>query len=257
MERLFGKVAVITGGNAGIGRATAKLFAAEGAKVAIVDLKSDPSFGMTAEEINREGGEAISIPGDVTSVEDCKNAFEQAVAQFGKIDILVNNAGVSDYFCQTLKVTDAYWDRLVAINQTGVFYCCREALKYFVKQKYGTIVNVSAIAGIQGNAGLPYSATKHAVIGITKNIAIQYAGTDIRCNAVCPGATLTNMMNEDVLMNKVDREMWDIVAKHQCNDTDVPVMDPIHQAKVILFLASDDSYAITGQAIISDRGKFM
>ena len=257
MGRLLGKVAVITGGNAGIGQATAKLFAAEGAKVVIMDLRRDDSFADVAEEITRAGGEAIAIPGDVTSSDDCRNVFEQAVKLFGKVDILINNAGVSDYFCQALKVTDEYWQKLVAINQTGVFHCCREALKYFTKQNYGTIVNVSAIAGIQGNAGLPYSATKHAVVGITKNIAIQYAGTDIRCNAVCPGATLTNMMNQDVLLNQVDHEMWNIVAKHQCNDTDIPVMDPIHQAKVILFLASDDSYAITGQAIISDRGKFM
>jgi len=248
---------MITGGNAGIGKAAAELFAAEGARVVIVDLEKDETFHSVAEGIRKAGGEAIAVHGDVTSAEDCVRAFEETIKAYGKIDILVNNAGVSDYFCQTLKVTDEYWNKVVEINQNGVFYFCREALKYFTRQKYGTIVNVSAIAGIQGNAGLAYSATKHAVVGMTKNIAIQYAGTDIRCNAVCPGATLTNMMNDYVLENVVDREMWAIVSKTQLNDEDVPPMDPLRQAYVILFLASDESYAITGQAIISDRGKFL
>lgn len=257
MGKLDGKVAMITGGNGGIGRATAKLFATEGAKVVIVDLNRDEHFLDVVNEIKADGGEAIAVHGDVTSLEDCENAFKTTIEQYGQIDVLVNNAGVSDYFCPTIRVTDEYWQKLLAINLTSVFHFCREALKYFEKQGSGTIVNMSAIAGIQGNAGMPYSATKHAIVGITQNIAMQYIGTDIRCNALCPGATLTNMMNPDVVKNQVDREMWNIVAKHQLSDDDVPPMDAIHQAKAILFLASDDSYAITGQTLISDRGKFM
>jgi NAD(P)-dependent dehydrogenase (short-subunit alcohol dehydrogenase family) len=253
MGRLASKVALITGANSGIGRVSAELFAREGAAVVIVDLMKE-GFNKVADGIVKTGGRAIAVPGDVSLLHDCVNAFEQTIKVFGKIDILVNNAGIGDFCTQTLKVTDEFWQKSIAVNQTGPFYFCREALKCFVPQEYGTIVNVASIAGVRGNAGLPYSATKHALVGMTKNIAIQYAGTDIRCNAVCPGATLTNMMNDDVL-NKMDQEMWGVVEKHQC--VDIPPMDPIHQANAILFFASDDSYGLTGQVVVVDRGKFL
>jgi NAD(P)-dependent dehydrogenase (short-subunit alcohol dehydrogenase family) len=253
MSRLANKVALITGANSGIGRASAELFAKEGAAVVIVDLMKD-EFSKVADSIIKAGGRAIAVPGDVSVLSDCVHAFEQTIRAFGKIDILVNNAGIGDFSVQTMKVTDEFWQKSIAVNQTGPFYFCREALKYFAAQSYGTIVNVASIAGVQGNAGLPYSATKHAVVGMTKNIAIQYAGTDIRCNAVCPGATLTNMMNDDVL-KKMDQEMWTIVGKHQCSD--IPPMDPVHQANAILFFASDESYGLTGQVVVVDRGKFL
>ncbi len=257
MGRLENKVAMITGANRGIGRATAELFAQEGAKVVIVDLKRDDSFYDVANAINAAGGTAIAIPGDVTSQADCENAFAKTIETFGRIDILINNAGIADYFCPIERTDDEMWQRFLDVNQTSVFRFCREALKYFVPQDYGVIVNMSAIAGIQGNAGMPYSTTKTAVVGLTKNIAIQYAGTGIRCNALCPGAVLSSMTNPEIYAQKVHQDMFGQVYKHQVCDEEIPPMDPIHQARVMLFLASDESYAITGQAIISDRGKFM
>lgn len=255
--KLENKVAMITGANRGIGRVTAELFAKEGAKVAIVDIRRDDTFYEVADAINAAGGCAIAIPGDVTSQADCENAFKKTVEAFGRIDILINNAGIADYFRAIERTDDEMWQRFLDINQTGTFRFCREALKYFVPQDYGVIVNMSAIAGVQGNAGLPYSTTKAAIIGLTKNIAIEYAGTGIRCNALCPGATYTGMTNPEIYAKMVDQEMFAQVYKHQVPDEEIPAMDPIHQAKILLFLASDDSYAITGQAIVSDRGKFM
>lgn len=253
MGRLENKVALITGANSGIGKATAELFAKEGAAVVIVDLPRE-NFTDVADGIKKAGGRALAVQGDVSVPDDCVRAFKETVQTFGKIDILVNNAGMGDLSMPTLKVSDEFWQKTIGVNQSGVFYFCREALKYFTAQKYGTIVNVASIAGVLGNAGLPYSATKHAVVGITKNIAIQYAGTDIRCNAVCPGATLSNMMNDEVL-KKMDQEMWGIVGKHQCPD--IPPMEPIHQANAILFFASDESWGLTGQIVVVDRGKFL
>jgi NAD(P)-dependent dehydrogenase (short-subunit alcohol dehydrogenase family) len=253
MNRLKDKVAVITGANSGIGAATAELFAKEGASVVIVDLYKD-NFYAVADRIIAGGGEAIAIPANVTSMEDCKNAFSKTVEKYGKVDILVNCAGVGDFSMPLIRCTDEIWNRLVSIDQTGVFYFCREALKYMEEAKSGSIVNVASIAGVQGNAGIAYSAAKHAVVGMTKNVAIQYAGKGIRCNAICPGPTDTGMMNEEV-EKLMDQEMWQTVSKHQC--VDIPPAMPIDQAYAVLFFASDEARALTGQIVVVDGGRFL
>lgn len=253
MNRLAGKVAVITGANSGIGAATAELFAKEGASVVIVDLLKD-NFHEVADRIRANGGQAMAIPGDVTSLEDCKHVFRQTIEKFGKVDILVNNAGIGDYTIPAVRLTDEAWEKSIAVNQTGPFYFSREALQYMTRANYGVIVNVASVAGVYGNAGLAYSATKHAVVGMTKNIAIQYAGRGIRCNAVCPGATLTAMLNPEN-EKKFDQEMWATVQKHQC--ADIPLIDPMDQAYAILFFASDESRSVTGQILVVDNGRFL
>jgi NAD(P)-dependent dehydrogenase (short-subunit alcohol dehydrogenase family) len=253
MDRLKDKVAVVTGANSGIGEAIAELFAKEGAAVVIVDLMKD-NFNKVADRIVANGGKAIAIPGDVSSLEDCENVFNKTIETFGKIDILVNNAGLGDFTIPTIRLTDEAWQKSIAVNQTGPFHFCREALKYMTKANYGSIVNVASVAGVYGNAGLAYSATKHATIGLTKNIAIQYAGKGIRCNAVCPGPTMTGMMNADV-EKRMDKEMWETVSKHQCEDS--PVMEPIDQANAILFFACDESRSVTGQILVVDNGRFL
>ncbi|MBP2643031.1 MAG: Dehydrogenase with different specificity (related to short-chain alcohol dehydrogenase) [Firmicutes bacterium] len=253
MNRLEGKVAVITGANSGIGAATAALFAEEGATVVIVDLLKE-DFDAVANKIKMDGGQAIAIPGDITSDEDCVRVFQEVANQFGKLDILVNNAGVGDYTMPAIRLTNEAWEKSLAVNQTGTFRFCREALRYMTQGGSGSIVNVSSVAGVYGNAGLAYSATKHAVIGMTKNIAIQYAGKGVRCNAVCPGATLTPMLNPETEA-KFDREMWETVQKHQCSD--IPLIAPLDQAQAILFFASEESSAVTGQVLVVDNGRFL
>jgi len=253
MGRLEGKIAVITGANSGIGLATAKLFAKEGASVVIADIMK-VNFNGVANEIIENGGNAIAIPTNVTSIEDCKNVFKKAIEKYGRIDILVNSAGVGDFSMPTIRCTDEVWSKLVSVDQTGVFYCTREVLKYMEKAKYGSIINVASIAGVQGNAGVAYSAAKHAVVGMTKNIAIQYAGKGIRCNAICPGPTDTGMMSAEV-EEQMDQEMWETVSKHQCQD--IPPADSIDQAYAVMFFASDEARMVTGQIMVVDGGRFL
>ena len=251
MEMLKDKVALITGGSSGIGAETARVFAKQGAKVAIF-ARRQAKMDRVAAELKALGADCLTIAGDVTKSEDCSAAVEQVVAVFGRIDVLVNNAGAGDFHTTTEKCSDAFWDQMIALNQSSVLYCCRAALPHMRAQGSGSIVNLSAIAGVYGNAGVSYSAAKAAVIAMTKNIALQYTGTDIRCNAVCPGPTAVDRMDgrEDALM---DLDFFAITDRHM--DSSIPFAAAEDQANVIAFLASDLSRCITGQAIVTDNGR--
>lgn len=251
MEMLKDKVALITGGSSGIGAETARVFAKQGAKVAIF-ARGQAKMDWVAAELKALGADCLTIAGDVTKSEDCSAAVEQVVAVFGRIDVLVNNAGAGDFHTTTEKCSDAFWDQMIALNQSSVLYCCRAALPHMRAQGSGSIVNLSAIAGVYGNAGVSYSAAKAAVIAMTKNIALQYTGTDIRCNAVCPGPTAVDRMDgrEDALM---DLDFFAITDRHM--DSSIPFAAAEDQANVIAFLASDLSRCITGQAIVTDNGR--
>ncbi len=250
MDRLKGKVAVITGASAGIGQGTAELFAKEGAAVVLTARRVD-RLNALAEKIEKAGGKALVVPGDATKVGDVRNVIEQTIETFGKIDILVNNAGISDRHTATIRVTDQFWDEVVGTDLTSVFYFCREALNHMAPAGEGVIVNVSSIGGVYGNAGASYSAAKAGVIGLTKNIAIQYAGTKIRCNAVCPGPTPTELNTPEQLAT-FDQEFMEICERH--TDHSVGDSEVIDQANAILFLANDESRCITGQSLVVDRG---
>ena len=251
MEILKGKVALVTGASSGIGLTTAKLFAREGAKVAILARRLNV-LEEKAAEIRAEGGECLPIAGDVTDPESVNAAVQKVIDTWGRIDILVNNAGDGDHHMTAENVSDEFWNRMIALNQSSVFYFCRAVLPQMRKQGAGSIVNLSAIAGVYGNAGVSYSAAKAAVIAITKNVALDCTGTDIRCNAVCPGPTLVDRMDgrEDALY---DKEFLAITERHM--DMTIPFAQPEDQANVILFLASDLSRAINGQAIVTDNGR--
>jgi NAD(P)-dependent dehydrogenase (short-subunit alcohol dehydrogenase family) len=177
------------------------------------------------------------------------------VEKFGKIDILVNNAGIGDFHYAITRTSDEMWQEICDVNQTGVFNCCRAALKHMEAVSGGSIVNISSIAGVFGSAGVAYSATKAAIIGITKNIAMQYAGRGIRCNAVCPGPTQWTSLNwpPEETVAKLDQEMREITGNHWNNFT--PWTTREDQANAVLFFASDESKCITGQYIVVDNGK--
>ena len=251
MEMLTDKVALITGGSSGIGAETARVFAKQGAKVAIF-ARGREKLDQVAAELKALGAECLTITGDVTKSEDCNAAIDRVVTAFGRIDVLVNNAGAGDFHTTTEKCSDEFWDRMIALNQSSVLYCCRAVLPHMRAQGSGSIVNLSAIAGVYGNAGVSYSAAKAAVIAMTKNIALQYTGTDIRCNAVCPGPTAVDRMDgrEDAL---IDQEFFAITDRHM--DSSIPFASAEDQANVIAFLASDLSRCITGQAIVTDNGR--
>ncbi len=250
MGSLQGKVAVVTGANSGIGKRTAELFVDEGASVVLVARRLEKLQEVEA-GIRANGGIAISVAADVSKEEDCKNAIQKAIDTFGRIDILVNNAGMADKHRPITRIETDWWDQVIGVNQNSIFYMCKEALKYMEPAKSGSIVNISSIGGVFGSAGISYSASKSAVLGMTKNIAIQFAGKGIRCNAVCPGPTPTPLTAPEAVAT-FDTEFAEQCGLHM--NTNVPEATVDDQAQTILFFASDASKAVTGQTIIVDNG---
>lgn len=251
--RIKDKVAIITGAGSGIGKATAELFSKEGGIVILVDFNKEAA-DETARSIVASGGKALAIKADVSSKQDCENVFSHTMSNFGRVDVLVNVAGIADMHRPVIKTDDELWERVIAINQTSVFYFCREALKYMTKEGCGSIINVSSVAGVYGNSGAAYTASKYAVIGLTKNIAIQYAGTGIRCNAICPGVTQT-ALNTPEKLAFFDEEMREICGRH--SDGTIETTYAIDQAHAILNFASDEARCVTGQVVVIDRGMFL
>lgn len=250
MNRLQGKTAVITGGNSGVGEAAALLFAAEGANV-VISARRVAALEEVAAKIKAAGGSVLAVPTDISKDEDCKALVKAAVDTFGGVDILVNNAGVLD---TGLKAIDKYLDsdveKIVAINQVGTMQCIRAAL---AEMKSGaSIVNVASVAGYNGGGGAAYVASKAALIGITKHTALLLANKAIRCNAVCPG-TIVTPMTAGLNPAELDMGMMGAMSKH--NDLQgVSPCQPEDVANILLFLASDESKALTGQIMVSDFG---
>lgn len=249
MKRLDRKVAIITGAASGIGRATVELFAEHGAQIVAVDRNA---AGLEALADNLAGQTAlVTVVAEAQSSEDTKRVFAETLAAFGTLDILVNVAGIADKHMPTLKVSDEFWDQVIGIDLTSVFQYCREALGIMAPQGEGVIVNIASIGGVYANAGAAYSAAKAGEIALTKNIAIQYAGTGIRCNAVAPGPTETALFDPEAFA-QFDAEFMEICGRH--TDLSVGISQPRDQANAILFLASDDAKCITGQTLVVDRG---
>jgi len=246
--KLYGKVVVITGAGSGMGRAASIIFAQEGAKVVAVDY-----IGETAEEtvrmIKEKGGEAIAVRADVSRWDDVNKAVEAAVEHYGKLDIMVNNAGVFDGFKPCLETDDALWERIININLKGVFYGCKRAIQQFLSQGGGgVIVNTASVAGLGAMAGgTAYTASKHGVVGLTKQIACEYAGQGIRVNAVCPGGIATGMTRDLMSDPQTDELIKQTTPLGRWGE-------PEEIAEAILFLASDASSYITGEALRVDGG---
>ena len=250
MGKLDNKVAIVTGSNSGIGEATAKLFAQEGATVVVTGRRQERNQKVV-DEIKAAGGKAVAMQLDVTDSKQCDAVVDKTVEMFGKLDILVNNAGQADFNMSAKNTTDEFWAEQIAVNESGVFYMSRAAMRYMEPAQSGAVVNVSSIGGVYHCAGVPYSAAKAAVLAITHNMAIQYAEQGIRFNAVCPGPTKTPLFEGD-FADKQDKEFARITAKViRRGDFQAEAID---QAKAILFFASDDASAITGQYLVVDKG---
>ncbi|NLC54587.1 MAG: 3-oxoacyl-ACP reductase FabG [Erysipelothrix sp.] len=235
--RLKGKVAVVTGGAKGLGKAMALLFAKEGATVITAD--------RTPKEYEQEGvfGKIL----DVTDVEGCEVFFNEVVEEFGKIDILVNNAGVTAD-ALTRKMTEEQWDRVIDINLKGVFNLTRHVGPHMQANNYGSIINISSVVGTFGNIGQAnYAATKAGLIGLTKTWAKEFSmrGANVRVNAISPGYTMTS------ILETVPQELLDKFAALTMLNR---LAQPEEIATVALFLASEDASYVTGQNIGVDGG---
>ncbi len=251
MGRLQDKVAIITGGNSGVGAATAIMFAKEGAKV-VISARRKPQLEEVAQKIKDAGGEVLPIVCDISKTQDADKLIEKTIETFGKIDILINSAGVLEEGLKPIdRVEDADLDRIIDINTKGTMYCMRAASAKMAEAKSGSIVNVASAAGVIGCGGAAYVASKAAIIGITKHTALRFAGTGVRCNAICPGTIVTPMV-AGMNPNNMDADMFGQMAKH--GDLKVQPCMPDDVANILLFLASDESRAITGQVIVSDFG---
>lgn len=249
MNNLKGKTAVITGGNSGVGAATALLFAKSGANV-VISARRQAALEEVAEKIKAEGGNVLTVPTDISKDEDCKNLMKAAMDAFGRIDILVNNAGVLDTGLAPVdKFDDVETQKVISINQIGTMQCIRAALQYMTEG--ASIVNVASVAGVNGGGGAAYVSTKSAIIGITKHTALLLADKYIRCNAVCPG-TIVTPMTMNMKPEALDMRMMGAMSKHADLKIRPCMADDV--ANIIGFFASDDSKALTGQVVVSDFG---
>ena len=249
MEKIFdGKVAIVTGGSFGIGRATAIAFAKRGAKVVVADWIEDKE-NSTMNLIKNTGSDAMFIKCDVSKSDDVSNMIAKAIARFGKIDYAFNNAGIEGVSANTHECTEANFDKTISINLKGVWLCIKHEIPHMLKNKKGAIVNCASVAGLNGFAGLPaYVASKHGIAGLTKTAALEYAKEGIRVNAVCPGVIHTDMI--DRLTGK-DKEV----------EKQFTTMEPIGRmgnpeeiAEAVVWLCSDAASFITGIAMPVDGG---
>jgi NAD(P)-dependent dehydrogenase (short-subunit alcohol dehydrogenase family) len=249
--RLSDKVVLITGAGSGTGRSMATLFAAEGAKVVAAEWHAD-TLASVVDEVRQAGGAIVGVHGDVSLEADCTAMIEAAIEHFGRLDVLVNNAGVMDNNHGVGEVSNAMWERVLAINLNGPMYLSRLAVPRMVAQGGGSIVNVASVAGAGGGAaGAAYTTSKHALVGLTKNTAFRYALDKVRCNAIIAGAIATN------IMQSVDQTRMDPAAsaRYQTWYTAIPAtLDPIDIAELTLYLASDASRYINGACIAADGG---
>ncbi|MHB1261585.1 MAG: glucose 1-dehydrogenase [Thermoplasmatota archaeon] len=241
------KVAIVTGAGAGIGRAIAKALAAHGAFV-VVAGRTKAELDAVAAEIGSAGGKAQAVTADVSDPKDVARIFDAAL-QRGRIDVVVNNAGVMDDFTPVADVTDDLWRRVLGTNLDGAFHGCRLAVKAMLGQGSGSIINIASIGGLQGGrAGAAYTASKHAVIGLTRNIAYTYAKTGIRCNAIAPGGVATTIGTK----MKPNPFGYERMSAGTANA--VRIGQPEEVAEIAVFLATEASSLLNGAVLTADAG---
>ncbi len=242
-----GKVAFVTGGGSGIGAAAARILAREGARVAVTDINDEGGRRVVA-EIADAGGQAVYLHLDVTAEDEVRAGIQETVDHFGRLDCAVNSAGINDLEVPPVDYSKDYWDRIIAINLTGVWLCVQTQVRQMLTSGGGSIVNISSGAGLQGRPHkAPYAASKHGVIGITKSVAMAYGTEGIRVNAICPGLIDTPMseptLGDPKLAEQAIREQ---VMGRYAESREV--------GEVIAWLCSDAASYVTGVALPVDGG---
>ncbi|MCP4359843.1 MAG: SDR family oxidoreductase [Chloroflexi bacterium] len=248
--RLKGQVAWISGGASGIGEATAKLFALEGAKVAVVDVQAELGEAVAA-QITQQGGQAIFIQCDVAQSKQVQRSIEQTVDHFGGLQNVVNSAGVV-HVGALHECSEQDWDALMGVNLKSIFLAVKHGLPYLQQQPRSYVVNIASISGFVGQGQTPaYIASKSGAIGLTRAIALDYAADGLRCNAVCPGITDTPMLRYHLnttpdpaatLANRLRRVPMGVA------------LQPLDIAKAALYFSCEDSAGITGTSLVVDAG---
>ncbi|MBP6180388.1 SDR family oxidoreductase [Flavobacterium sp.] len=240
------KVAIVTGGSSGIGKATALVFAKKGAKVVVVDWLENKE---TVNFIKEMGGEAIFIKCDVSKNADVKAMVAETIATFGRLDYAFNNAGIEGISAPTQDCTEENWDKTIGVNLKGIWLCMKYEIPEILKQGKGVIVNCASVAGLVGFAGLPaYVASKHGVVGLTKTTALECAKLGIRVNAVCPGVIQTPMIDRLIGNSKEAVEQFTGLE---------PVGrfgQPEEIANAVVWMCSDEASFVTGHAMAVDGG---
>lgn len=247
--KLDGKVAVVTGAASGMGKAIATLYASEGAKVVVADLNQEGADEVV-QGIVSSGGQAKAVKANVAESADIDNMIDTAVSEFGTLDILVNNAGIMDGFEPVGEIEDDKWDLVFDVNTKAVMRATRKAMPIFLEKGNGVIINTASSGGLNGaHSGAIYTASKHAVVGLTKNTGYMYADKGIRCNAIAPGGVETNISASMTGVSQFGMERTKIpqsVMPRTGTSEEI--------ANVALFLASDDSSFLNGAVIPADGG---
>lgn len=250
MGRLDGQVAWVTGAASGIGKAIAVTFAAEGAKVAALDI--DAELGEpVVKEINDNGGEAIFIKCDVAREAEVQEALEQTAATFNGLDILANNAGIVQVGPLD-ECTEEAWDRLMGINVKSIFFSLKHAMPHLRKNDRSYVVNIGSISSFVGQGSTPgYTTSKHAVLGLSRSIALDYAADGIRCNCICPGITETPLLHYH--LNKTPDPEGALATRLRRVPMGI-ALAPEDIAKAAVYFACEDSAGITGTSLVVDCG---
>lgn len=248
MLRLKDKVAIVTGCGSGIGEATAKMFAAEGAKVVGVDINQE-AIDKVVGEIQEAGGTSLGVKTDVSNSTEVQAMIDKVVEEYGGVDVLFNNAGIMDNFVTVADLSEELWAKILAVNLTGPFLTSRAALKVMLEQQRGVIINNASVGGLFGvRGGAAYTVSKHGLIGMTKNIGAVYGDQGIRCVAIAPGGVNTNIA---LTIDNPDPLGAEKLAK---GVGAAPMANPKQIASVALFLASEDASFVNGTVVVADGG---